>query len=43
VYLFGVVVSPLYSKHIEGFPFWYNSTTGEEHYGKQEVDSLLAI
>lgn len=34
---------PLYSKHIEGFPFWYNSTTGEERYGKQEVDKLLAI
>jgi hypothetical protein len=34
---------PLYSKHIEGFPFWYNTITGEERYGKQEVDSLLAI
>ena len=34
---------PLYPKHIEGFPFWYNSTTGESRYGKQEVDKLLAI
>jgi len=33
----------LYPKHIEGFPFWYNSTTGEERYGPQEVDTLLAI
>jgi hypothetical protein len=34
---------PLYSKHIEGFPFWYNSITGEERYGGQEMDNLLAI
>jgi hypothetical protein len=34
---------PLYSEPIDGFPFWYNSATGEERYGGQEIDTLLSI
>ena len=33
----------LYSGSIDGFPFWYNSITGETKYGGQEIDTLLGI